>query len=123
MAPPRPRCCLNVGITGHRLNRLTASDLARAKPVLAHLLDVIVAAASAVYKRESDCFAPMPPEFRFLSGLAEGSDQLAGEVALHHGFALHAVLPFEREAYAADFETDAARNTYRDLLAKSSRVF
>ena len=123
MAPPRPRCCLNVGITGHRLNRLTASDLARAKPVLAHLLDVIVAATSAVYKREAACFADTPPEFRFLSGLAEGSDQIAGDIALHHGFALHALLPFEREAYAADFETDAATKTYRDLLAQSSRVF
>ena len=59
------------------------------------------AAASAL--AGSACFAPAPLVARLVCPLAAGADQIAAAATLAQGCALHAVLPFGRDDYRADF--------------------
>jgi hypothetical protein len=123
MAPPRPRCCLNVGVTGHRLNRISQSDLDTLAPTLDELLRALAGATSGIHARERAFFADDAAGLRLLSGLAEGSDRYVAAMAMQRGFALHALLPFDRDDYAADFAGASSNAEYRDLLARAERVF
>lgn len=55
-----------------------------------------------------------------LSGLAEGADRFAAEVALELGMKLIAVLPREASSYQDDFQTDVSRSQFNDLLHRAS---
>ncbi len=123
MAPPRPRCCLNVGVTGHRLNRASQEALDRASPVIERLLVGLRRATVALAGRDPACFAETPPEFRLLSGLAEGSDRHVAALAQAQGYALHAVLPFPRDVYADDFPAAESRARYVAFLDRAERIF
>lgn len=57
------------------------------------------------------------------SPLAEGADRLAAEVALEMGFTLHTPLPFEKEIYMEDFQTDRSKAEFMALLEKAEKVF
>jgi len=120
MAPPRPRCCLNVGVTGHRLNRVSQRELDDATPDLQRILRSLAATATALCSSERAGYADAPPELRVLSGLAEGSDRHVAAIAQRQGYALHALLPFRRDDYVLDFETEPSRADYRSLLAGCS---
>ncbi|MDP1026852.1 hypothetical protein Q5H91_06485 [Sphingomonas sp. KR1UV-12] len=80
-----------MGITGHRLERLAAFDLAA---LGGRLVDVMAAIERA---------APME-SFRLVGSLAEGADMLAADAALARGWQLDTVLPFGRANYADDFD-------------------
>ena len=58
-----------------------------------------------------------------VSSLAEGSDRIVAAAGLAAGFALQVVLPFKRAEYALDFETQASRREFEELLARASDVF
>lgn len=53
---------------------------------------------------------PTSPEFRFVSCLAPGTDQLATELAHQHGYRTTALLPVPREHYAEELGASDARN-------------
>lgn len=57
------------------------------------------------------------------SPLAEGADRLAAEVALEMGFVLHTPLPFAKEIYMEDFQTDSSKAEFMTLLEKAEKVF
>lgn len=105
----RPLRGLHVGVTGHRLNRISQHHLdqitPQIEPLLAHL-------ASA-----SRCIEPV-----LLSNLAEGSDRHLARLALQVGYTLHAVLPRPREDYERGFRSGASRREYRALLADAARI-
>jgi|GEM_PF-630619 len=123
---PRPRLVLSVGIVGHRANKL-AEDAIR--PVCETLKSIYrqvdsglatVAAASG-----ASIYAPEPPLVRLLTGLADGADRLAVEVA-PEAWRLEAILPMPRADYAEDFgpsvDGSPARAELEQLLGRVSSV-
>lgn len=57
-----------------------------------------------------------------LSGLAQGSDQLAAEVALDVGYKLVATLPMPQALYEEDFNTPELLDRFNRLIAKADQV-
>jgi len=117
--PPLP-FALTVGVTGHRLEAIPATQRAGLAARIAQALKQIETEALALYRREQALFAPDPPVFTLVSPLAEGADQMAAEAALALGWQLQAVLPFDRQTYVADFNDDDSRARY-DRLVGSAR--
>lgn len=109
MLPQRATRGLNIGVTGHRLNRISQRQLDRLTPQVRPLLAEIAAAAHT-------------PALALLSGLAEGADRHVAQLALEGGYALHAVLPFARETYLHDFAGAASRAQFGELLARAQRI-
>lgn len=109
MLPQRATRGLNIGVTGHRLNRISQRQLDRLTPQVRPLLAEIAAAART-------------PALALLSGLAEGADRHVAQLALEGGYALHAVLPFARETYLHDFAGSASRAQFGELLARAQRI-
>lgn len=91
IAPSVPSAHLSLGVTGHRATHpLLAPNAAAIEKVLAHILDIVEAAAAS----ETDMQAPGPTaRTRLHSMLADGADQLAAREALRRGWALIAPLP------------------------------
>ena len=85
-------------------------------------LRLLLRSAAAVHARADDCFAPGPPRLLFVSPLAHGADQIAAEVALEHGFSLHAVLPFAIDDYRDDVTTNGAAARFDALIGRSAGV-
>jgi hypothetical protein len=122
-APEKPRLAVQVGVTGHRPNRLQGVDVETLARHLNQVLADIDGAYTAFAATRPACFADttrLPP--RLLSPLAEGADSLAAQAALDLGYALHCPLPFPRNSYAADFTEAAALQTYQTLLAQAETV-
>lgn len=109
MLPQRATRGLNIGVTGHRLNRISQRELDRLTPKVRPFLAQIAAAARLA-----------PPIL--LSGLAEGADRHLAELAMDAGYALHAVLPFDREIYAQDFADAESRLQFASLLLRAERI-
>ncbi len=107
MLPQRATRGLNIGVTGHRLNRISQRQLDRLTPQVQPFLAQIAAAART-------------PVLTLVSGLAEGADRHVARLALESGYALHALLPFARDTYARDFP--ASRAQFDELLAQAERV-
>jgi predicted acylesterase/phospholipase RssA len=105
--PPTKR--IVVGVTGHRPNRLPRS------------FDSITAGLESALD-EIQLEWPYR-KYVLLSGLAEGADRLAAEAALRRGWQLDAVLPFSKQRYLQDFETEASKADFERLLAASNKVF
>src|ERR1043166_6730664 len=117
--PPRPRLTVRVGVTGHRWNKLHRAD---APAVEARIGEVLAAIEDEVRRVHRDPHAGyrqpgaggeerqvVPPEFRLLSGLAEGADRLVAVAAHRRGWSLQGVLPFRRELYQRDFRKKVRR--------------
>lgn len=96
--PPLP-FVISAGITGHRIDALESGASATVEERVRSTLAELKQAAIALCNRESELFANTPPRLVFVSPLADGADQIAGQVALDLGFELHAILPFERAMY------------------------
>jgi hypothetical protein len=107
--PRRANHGLNIGVTGHRLNRISQRQLERLAPQVQLLLAQIAHAAR-------------PHGLHLVSGLAEGADCHVAGLALDAGYALHALLPFERDTYALDFSRAASRRQFDELLARAATV-
>ena len=118
--PPRPAVALTLGITGHRA--VDPDDHDAHVATLAALFTRIAGSVADAASVHSRLFAALPPALTLVSPLAEGADQLAAEVALDLGFALHALLPFPRDVYVGDF-AGAARDRYLALLARADEVW
>lgn len=118
--PPRPALALRLGITGHRA--IAPGDVDKLAATLDELFPAIAAKVEAVRGEYPGLFGSEPTVLSLASALAEGTDQIAAEAALRHGFELHAILPFARARYAADFAGDAL-NGFETLLSRARSVY
>ncbi|MBX3618660.1 MAG: hypothetical protein KF891_01520 [Rhizobacter sp.] len=91
-------------ISQRQLDRLTP----QVRPLLAHIARAAHAAGAA--------------SLSLVCGLAEGADRHVARLALGEGYALQAVLPFERHVYVRDFPGAASRMAFEDLLARADAV-
>jgi hypothetical protein len=104
---------LNIGVTGHRLERLTDVDLDQLGDAISTVLGAIETAAHGCG----------PVAFTMVSSIADGADSFVARAALARGWALDVVLPFPANAYASDFAVGAARTTFEDERAAARKVF
>lgn len=118
--PPRHILSLTVGVTGHR--GIGVAETASLRERFVTLFRQITAAVEAIAAADPSLFADCPPALALASPLADGADQLAAEVALEAGWALHAMLPFQRDDYARDFD-EAGRARLESLLARAASVW
>jgi hypothetical protein len=117
--PPRLPFVLRVGVTGHRIDTLSAESIASLSGRIGSALKLVTDAALAVHARDPSRFTEDPPRFEFVSPLADGADQVAAEAALGLGYRLHAVLPFARKDYRGDLIGEDAQKRFDTLLGQS----
>jgi hypothetical protein len=103
---------LNIGVTGHRLNRISQRQLDRLTPQVQPLLAQVAQTA-----RASGAESVV-----LVCGLAEGADRHVARLALDAGYGLHAVLPFDRDLYVRDFPEAASRREFAALLRRADHV-
>ncbi|MBA2466730.1 MAG: hypothetical protein H0V46_03895 [Sphingomonas sp.] len=120
--PPAVPFALSVGVTGHRLEALPADELPALPGRIRTALQLLIRSAAKVHDQAADCFAAGEPRLLFVSPLAHGADQIAGQVALELGFSLHGVLPFALEDYRRELNGDAATSPFDGLIAKAASV-
>lgn len=108
-----PREKLGIGITGHRLERLGANNIAAVTGALAALFAQI----------EQITHPHRKTDLRLITGLAEGADSIAADCAVARGWALDVVLPFFRDDFADDFAEGPARDQFLAHLALASATF
>ena len=120
--PPRPRCVLNVGVTGHRVDRLTEALEPAARARVSEVLSLVAQVVGEVHLKGAAWFNGDKPELRMISALAEGADRLCATVGLELGYRLDCPLPFERADYAGDFPTAESRTAFEALLSRADRV-
>jgi hypothetical protein len=111
--PSSPR--LRIGVSGHRVPPKLPEE---SEAPLRTLIDRILAAIV-----DTGGTANTASALVIVSSLAEGSDRIVAAAGLAAGFALQVVLPFKRAEYALDFETQASRREFEELLARASDVF
>jgi hypothetical protein len=128
--PPKPRLTLRVGITGHRPNKLPRTDLPRIERQLREVFAAIETAVARIRdaKKTDGAIEPTvgsePYSIRFISGFAEGADQLAVAACPAH-WTVEAILPFPRDEYLKDFAQSAAgdgRDVRGEFLASLARA-
>lgn len=114
--PPHARFAFRVGVTGHRPKDLTNANLDilndRIRKVLASLRDFAVSLSQA----QSYYTNPGKPIMRVISALAEGADRHVAGQALKLGFELQSPLPFERDEYSKDFQSEDSIREFNALL-------
>ena len=124
-SPSRPYLALQIGITGHRPDKLVNADHNLLAERIDHLLKVIKTAYEdfAQTKAAKDNFETaenLPP--RLLSPLAEGADRIAAKAALTNGYELHCPLPFPEKDYLSTFVNgQPSIEEFDSLWAKSTR--
>ncbi len=99
---------LAISVTGHR--DLRDQDL----PLLEEKIRDVFHEISARY--------PHTP-LLLLSPLAEGADRMAARIGLEFGARLIVPLPLPRDLYEQDFETQASRREFADLLKEADQWF
>ncbi len=109
MLPLRATRGLNIGVTGHRLNRISQRQLDRLTPKVRPLLEQMAQTAHT-------------PAISLVSGLAEGADRHLAELALAAGYGLHALLPFARATYEEDFADEASRQHFAHLMDQAEHI-
>jgi hypothetical protein len=105
---------LRIGVSGHRVPPKLPEE---SEAPLRALIDRILAAIAATARSANTASALV-----IVSSLAEGSDRIVAAAGLAAGFALQVVLPFNRAEYARDFETQASRTEFEELLARACDV-
>lgn len=85
-------------------------------------LKLVTDTACAIHAREQALLGPVEPQFDLVSALAGGADQLAAQAALDLGYALNAILPFERDDYRATLEENGDLADFDALLNRSEHV-
>ncbi len=119
---PRLPFVLSVGVTGHRLEALPTNSMHGILEHLEQAFALVVEQARLIARENADFFASGLPQLQFVSPLADGADQLAAEVALRHGFELHAILPFAKDAYVESLTSEESRSRLAALLEKTHCV-
>ena len=120
--PPRIPFVLCVGVTGHRSEALAEGGSETLKNRIRGALELIDESAADLREPIPDCFAPGPVIRRLVSPLADGTDQLAAEVALELGWEVHALFPFNRAAYRSTLSTAESRASFDRLMNHATAV-
>ena len=120
--PAHPPLVLRVGVTGHRAERLAATDVAQLTGRVRSVLAEIRAIARDAASDPAFGYAPGEPTLRVVSPLAEGADRLVAVEALALGYELQVVLPRMRESYESDFASPASRAEFHRLLGAATAV-
>lgn len=119
--PPRLPFVLSVGITGHRIEALPKEAVQTIVERIGATLVQLKAGALDLYERERGLFTDAPPRLLFVSPLADGSDQIAAELALDLGFELQAVLPFDRKTYRTTLHNSGLKR-FDELICRATCV-
>jgi hypothetical protein len=119
--PPRLPFVHSVGITGHRIEALPKEAVQTIVDRIGATLVQLKAGALDLYERERALFADAPPRLLFVSPLADGSDQIAAELALDLGFELQAILPFDRETYRTTLHNSGLKR-FDELICRATCV-
>jgi hypothetical protein len=120
--PPRPRLTVRVGVTGHRLHKLTQADEPLLRTKIREVLEHVRQIAQEVLAVPDSPYAPGPAILRVISPLTEGADRIAAQEAVVLGFELQCPLPFDRDEYEKDFTIRQSRDEYRAMLEKATAV-
>ena len=105
--PPRSRFTVRVGITGHRPNKLHGPIVEAIERQLTQVFKGIEDAANDLWQANAAVYAGEPPQFRLISGFAEGADQLAVSTC-PSGWLIEAILPFPKDEYLKEFSDSAS---------------
>ncbi len=119
----KPRLCLTVGVTGHRLHRLEGVDLSALRATVDATLAELSKAMTAEQEKHKSLFDHATPQLRMISAVADGADTIVAQAALAAGWRVDACLPFAREVYANDFEASRTHNEFVALLGRMTAVF
>lgn len=106
---------LRIGVSGHRVPPKLPEE---SEAPLRALVDRTLAAIAVTARKANTASALV-----IVSSLAEGSDRIVAAAGLAAGFALQAVLPFEKAEYERDFETPMSRSEFEELLGHACDVF
>jgi len=106
---------LRIGVSGHRVPPKLPEE---SEAPLRALVDRTLAAIAATARNANTASTLI-----IVSSLAEGSDRIVAAAGLAAGFALQAVLPFEKAEYERDFETPMSRSEFEELLGRACDVF
>lgn len=120
--PPAIPFVLSVGITGHRAGALDEAVAAALPSRISDVLKAIGARAGGLLKRDAKSFSNAAPTLRFISAIADGSDQIAADSALSFGWELQAILPFARADYRESLADEPSRERFDELLTRASGV-
>src|SRR5664279_5727419 len=123
---PKPRMALQIGIAGHRSNKLDRESQMAVDHALRRLYAMIGEAIAQIALETQDrIYATSAPLIRIVSGLAEGADRIA-ITAAPADWRLEAILPMPRAEYARDFLGSAAASDsnadFERLLARAASV-
>lgn len=119
--PPKPRSAFNVGIVGHRPNRLPEAARAKVERQLGEALTAIRKHTVSLSHGYRDLFADSPPLFVLVTAMAEGADLMAASAALAAGYELDVILPFNQSEYERDFSPQG-RLRLAELLSRARSV-
>jgi hypothetical protein len=122
---PKPRMALQIGITGHRSNKIEPEN----RPAVDHALRTLYAMigraiAEFALETQGSIYSTAAPLIRIVSGLADGTDRIA-VAAAPADWRLEAILPMPRSEYARDFLGSAASGSndeFERLLARAASV-
>lgn len=119
---PFARLALRVGVTGHRLNNLRSADTNSLRGQIRTVLQFLKQIATNLQVEADALYEPESPVLRVISPLAEGADRFVAEEGLALGFELQCPLPFIREEYEKDFQSQASREQFNRLLAQAAAM-
>jgi hypothetical protein len=123
---PKPRIALQIGITGHRSNKIADEHRAAVDRALCALYAMIDESIVAIARETQDAvYSSAAPLVRIVSALADGTDRLA-VAAAPGGWQIEAILPMPRAEYARDFfaakVSDGSNGEFERLLARAVSV-
>ncbi len=105
-----PDGTIYLGVVGHRLDKLTETDLA-------HLLMPVSTVLDKLQQLRSD-----GRTLHLVTSLAEGADRLVMQLAVERGVPVTVVLPSSAERFEHDFPTERSVGEFRELVSKASTV-
>jgi hypothetical protein len=126
-SPPRAHLAFRVGVVGHRPDRLPkdAASLEALRQMLRCVLEDTRSAVTGFLERDdAKLYSSEPFVLRAVSPLAEGADQIFGELAVALGFELLCPMPFYQEEFEKDFAPPTAMSAdalqkFRGILARA----
>jgi hypothetical protein len=124
LRPLVPHVRLQVGVTGHRLGpKLPIESVTPIRATVDRILATVTSAANKMVEKRNGELIDRKLELVVVSALAEGADRIVADAGLAAGYLLEAVLPFARDEYVRDFESEASRKEFAALLERAASVF
>lgn len=116
-----------IGVVGHRHDRLINADLGELKSILNIILKDIKNEFLSLHMSKGHLLKSCAPALIAISPLAEGADRLFAEQALDLEFELCCVMPFTQTEFENDFSPDNALehdslSRFHDLLKRAEKI-